>query len=102
MSGTVQAGYPGVNIADRSGTITTGGVAQTLMPANPQRRGFWVQNHSAADLWVSGVGTAAASQPAIRIPAGLLYESPDFGVVTSAMSIFGASTGQAFSAREMF
>lgn len=90
----------GVSDTDRSGTITTGGTAQTLMAQNGSRRGFWVQNVSSGDLWISTVGTAAASQPSMKIAAGALYESPAHGVSTAAISIYGATTGQAFSARE--
>lgn len=85
--------------ADRSGTITAGGTAQALMAANASRRGWWLQNLSTGDLWVSGVGTAAAVQPSLKIVAGAYYESPSF-VSPTALSIFGATTGQAFAARE--
>ena len=47
-----------------SGTITTGGAAQTVMTANSYRCGFTIQNNSSGDLWVNELGgTAAASQP---------------------------------------
>lgn len=84
----------------RSGTIATGATAQSLMAVNSARRGFWVQNLSAGDLWISDVGTAAATQPSINIPPGALYEAPRDAVPTTAISIYGATTGQAFSARE--
>jgi len=82
---------------NRSGTITAGGTAQTLAPANANRRFLKGQNLSSADLWINELGgTAAASQPSYRIPAG-----STFSVNTSqAVSIFGATTGQAFSATE--
>ena len=83
-----------------SGTITAGGTAQALAAANPSRIGFWVQNHSAGDLWVSEIGTAAAAQPSIRIATLATYESPITGCPGGALSIFGATTAQAFSARE--
>ena len=82
---------------DRSGTVTTGGVAQVAAPAWSQRRGFSLQNLSAGDLWLSAVGTAVAGRPSLLIPAGALYESPTYGTPSSALSIFGATTGQAFS-----
>ena len=99
MSGTLTAGTP-FFIADLSGTIASGGVAQQLMAANPARRGYWVQNHSSGDLWISAVGTAAASQPSLRIPSGALYECAHETTPVTAISIFGGTTGQAFSARE--
>jgi hypothetical protein len=70
------------------------------MPANPARHGYVIQNTSVADLWVSDLGVAsAATQPAMRIPAGGFYTntaSPS----SLAITIFGATTGQAFHARE--
>lgn len=85
--------------ANRSGTITTGGTAQVLMPAWSARKGCTVQNQSTGDLWVSEIGTAAATQPSIRVPAGAQYicMSPAPG---TALSIIGATTAQAFAARE--
>jgi len=84
-----------------SGTITTGGAAQTISAANVYRNGFWVQNNSSGDLWVNELGSAAAaSQPAIKIAAGQLYESQKGEPCPYAISIFGATTGQAFTARE--
>lgn len=82
---------------DRSGTITAGGTAQQLAPANVARKLLKGQNLSTGDLWINEVGgTAAAQQPAYRIPAG-----GTFSVNTSAaVSIFGATTGQAFTATE--
>lgn len=90
----------GVTPVNRSGTIAVAATAQQLMAANASRKGFWVQNVSSADLWINDAGTAAGGQPSMLIPAGALYESPETGVPTSAISIFGATLGQAFSARE--
>lgn len=89
-----------VTYTNRSGTITTGGTAQVLMAANTSRKGFFIQNISTGDLWISDLGTAAASQPSVHLPASSYYEPPLNGVPTAAISIFGATTGQAFSARE--
>jgi hypothetical protein len=88
-----------VDYANRSGTITAGGTAQALAPAWPARKGCLVQNLSAGDLWISEVGTAAATQPSIKVPAGSQYLCmvPASG---QALSIFGATTAQAFAARE--
>lgn len=89
-----------VVLTDRSGSITSGGVAQTLMASNSSRRGLWVQNLSSGDLYVCFVGTATAGGSSIKLAAGALYESPAHGVPVSHVSIFGATTGQAFSANE--
>lgn len=85
---------------DRSWTITTGGVAQQLMASNASRTGFYVQNTSDDDLWISDVGTASAGGASILIPSGMIYESMAHAVPTTAISIYGATTGQSFAARE--
>lgn len=88
-------------LTDRSGTITAGGTAQQLMAANAARIGFAIQNLSAtADLWINPLGAAAASQPSIKLVPGAYFEAPaGFGAV-GAISVFSATTGVAFSARE--
>lgn len=95
-----EPGPSGVTYVDKSGTVTLGATAQVLAAANASRRGFWLQNQSSGDLWISSLGTAAATQPSLKIPAGGYYESPENGVPVAAISIFGAVTGQAFAARE--
>jgi hypothetical protein len=88
-------------LANRSGTITTGGTSQLLMAANPTRRGYSIQNLSTGDLGFNGLGVQATlNQPSIRLAPGALYETPAGGGGTDAVSIIGATAGQAFSARE--
>lgn len=88
-----------VTQADRSGTVATGGQAQVLAPANPQRRGCAIQNQSTGNLWISSTGTAAATQPSFLVLPGQEYlcRAP---ATDGAISIFGATTGQAYAARE--
>lgn len=95
-----QVVYAGVTATDKSGTIATGGTAQTAIALNANRRAFWIQNLSAGDLWISDVGTATAASPSLKIVAGGLYESMPGNCPTSAISIIGATTSQAFAARE--
>ena len=83
-----------------SGTITAGGTPQQFAAANPARTGFWIQNQSTGDLWLMIGSNAAASQPALRIPAGMYYTSEPEAQGTGAISVFGAVTGQAFAGRE--
>lgn len=91
----------GAPYTDRSGTINAGGTAQVLATANAARRGFRIMNLSVADLWINDKGAPAAiGQPAFKIVPGALYESPHFGASTAALSIYGATTGQAFEAME--
>lgn len=90
----------GVTPVNRSGTIAAGGTAQQLAAANPDRQGFWIQNLSAEDLWINDLGAATTGQPSWKIPPDALYEAPITGVTLGALSIIGATTGQAFAARE--
>ena len=84
----------------RSGTVTAGGNAQVLMASNGTRRGFVVQNNSSAPLYINGLGAATSDGLSLTIAAGALYESSVQHVGTGAISILGATTGQAFYARE--
>lgn len=86
-----------------SGTITAGGAAQALATANELRKGYSVMNLSSGKLFVNDVGGTAVSTEtgaSITIIPGALYESPDTQRPTQAISILGATTGQAFAARE--
>lgn len=82
---------------DRSGAIGAGGAAQVMAAANTGRRGLRIFNNSGDVLWVSEVGAAAANGAgSVQIESFGFYE-----VVSSrAISIFGATTGQKFTAVE--
>lgn len=84
---------------DRSDTIVTGGTAQVLMN-NTNRHGYWVQNVSAEEMWISDVGVAAPEPPSLLLAPGAYYEPPFNGVPDGPISIYGATTGLAYSARE--
>ena len=90
---------PALTYEDRSGTIGAGGTAQVVLPAWTGRHGCVIQNQSAGSLWVSETATAIAGPPSILIPAGqqFLCMSPASG---QAYSIIGATTAQAFAARQ--
>lgn len=92
------------SLVDRSGTITLGGQAQQLLaavPGNANRHGCMVQNLSSGDEWINDVGgTAAASQPSIWLPPGAVYTCAADNATGAVVSIYGATTGQAFAARE--
>jgi len=93
--------YSTATLTSRSGTITLGGTAQSFMAANTSRKGWFLENLSSGDLWVNRFGgTASADQPSLRIPPGFVYETPAGGSGGNALSIYGATTGQAFTAGE--
>lgn len=96
---------PVVNIAaapasDGSGAVATGGAAQILFGGIVPDNGFLVQNNSTAALWISDVGTASAGGAGIQIVAnGGVFATPSGYKPAGAVSLYGATTGQAFAAR---
>ncbi len=92
---------------NRSGTITAGGTAQQLAPANENRRYLMVQNISDTDMWINDLGTATADSPSIKIAPGATvawYDSDDVQeplVPEQAISIICATTGKKWTAREL-
>lgn len=89
-----------VTYADKSGTITTGGVSQQISASSHSRRGFLIQNISSGDLWLNTDGEAGTTPGNFWLTPGAVFELPRTGVSTNAISIYGATTGQAFTARE--
>jgi len=86
---------------DRSSSITTGGVAQVAMEALSTRKAYFFQNVSSEIMWGSFTRTAAPSM------AGSFPIQPN-GIIrstqvceTTALSIYGATTGKVFTAWEM-
>jgi len=86
---------------DRSSSITTGGAAQTVMAALSTRKGYFFQNISNEIMWGSFTGTAAPNA------AGSFPIQPN-GIIrstqvceTTALSIYGATTGKVYTAWEM-
>lgn len=87
-------------LTDKSGTITSGGVAQTLAAANTARKYIIIQNNSVESLWINFTTTAVQTQPSIQLlPNGSYVMEASF-VSTELISIIGATTGSAFSAKE--
>lgn len=87
-------------LADGSGSITTGGTAQTVFAANTNRRYLYIQNNSTAALWINFTTTATTSQPSIQIAAGADFVMDGSFVSTELVSIVGATTGQTFTAKQ--
>lgn len=79
-------------------TITTGGTAQVALAADTNKGGYWVQNQSTGPLYISDTGTAVANDTCLQIPAGAYYETPPSYLPKGAVSIIGATTGQAYNA----
>lgn len=90
----------GGSLTDQSGEISTGGQAQQLMAANVNRRYLLIQNLSNGDLWFDFGVDAQADQPSVKLSPGAAFVMESTFVSTQALSIFGATTGQAFAAKE--
>ncbi len=82
----------------KGGTITAGGTAQSLAAANTARRSLQLQNRSTGDLWINETGGTAAinDSASYQVAAGGTFISS----TNQALSIIGATTGQAFTATE--
>lgn len=88
-------------LTDGSGTITTGGTAQLVFAANPNRRYLLIQNQSSGVLWFNWTATAVEGQPSAQLAAnGGSFVMESGFVSTEAISIIGATTGQAFTAKQ--
>src|SRR3989442_6921947 len=67
----------GTVASDGSGTLATGGSAQTLFGGLVPANGFLVQNNSTAALWISDVGVASAGGPPIQLtPNAGVFSAP--------------------------
>ena len=93
---------------NRSGSITTGGTAQTFAAApSPSlpRKGWSVFNSSAGTLYVNDVGGTASVSDGLSyaiVAGAMLAINPQSieSVSQSSISIVGATTGQTFIGRE--
>ena len=83
---------------DRSSTITAGGTAQVLLAANANRKGIEFFNNSVGSIWLNVVGPAAAGGGSIEVRSGGYWSPPV--VPVTAISVIGATTGQAFTCWE--
>ena len=89
-----------ISVIDRSGTITTGGVDQTLMLANASRKYILIQNVSTGDLWFNFTIPAVLNQPSIRLSSNDSFVMESSVVSSQEVHIIGATTGQQFVAKE--
>ena len=86
---------------NRSSTITTGGAAQVAMAALSTRKAYFFQNISSESMWGSFTGTAAPSTVGSFeiVPKGVIRSTTT--CETTALSIYGATTGQKYTMWEM-
>jgi len=88
-----------VEWVNRSGTVTAGGAAQDVMAASQYRQGLMFQNKSAGNLFVR-IGATASATEGFQVAAGATLALPAGAQPKGRISVFGATTGQAFEAYE--
>jgi hypothetical protein len=86
-------------VTDKSGTIATGGTAQTVSSANPERRFFMLQNISDTDMYV-GVGYTPAAGLGLLIAKNGGTLTCDSFVPIEEIKVICASSGKKFTAFE--
>jgi hypothetical protein len=84
-------------MTDASGTVTTGGTAQVGVAANPNRSWFFFSNQSVGDLYIRFDGVAAIAPTSILVPTRTSFVMDHGYVDTGAVSVFGATTAQAYT-----
>lgn len=80
-------------------TITAGGTAQQILPAQPGRTFLQIKNNAAQVLWVN-FGAVAAVDSGVQIAAigvGDTWTSPPNFCPTGLVSVVGATTANKFS-----
>jgi hypothetical protein len=86
--------------SDGSGTVASGGNAQTLFGGALPVNGFLVQNNSTAALWISDTGAASNGGASLQLAAnGGIFATPSGYKPAGPISLYGGTTGQAFAAR---
>lgn len=86
-------------MADYSGTITSGGSAQTAAAADVNRIGLRINNPSDTEFWYRFGGTAAADSPSQRVQPDEThtYSAEDRSLICQTISVYGATTGKKFT-----
>lgn len=87
-------------LVDRSGTITTGGTAQTIMAVNAKRAYLMIQNNSDTNMWINFTTAAVQAQPSILLIPNASFTFESGPASTELVSVIGATTGKSFTAKE--
>lgn len=90
------------NLIDGSGTIASGGSAQTAVAERLTRRFLLIHNPDASeDLWYNIGATAVASQPSIKLTPKSTDKFSGVDTPTGAVSVIATSTSHQFVVKEM-
>lgn len=87
-------------VTDGSGTITSGGTSQQIFAANATRQYLIVQNLSSGNLYVNLGAAATTGSGSILLLPNSSFLMEDQFVSNQTVNIIGATTGQAFTAKQ--
>lgn len=88
-------------LTNRSGTITAGDTAQTLMAANADRKYLSIMNISDTVMWFNFTTAAVKDSPSFILAAnGGSFTMEGSYVSTEAISIICVTTGKKYTAKE--
>ncbi len=93
-----------LDYSDASGTITTGGVAQSITVPNAylQRKSLIIQNISDTPMYINIGSTATSSSGSFLLAANggvFNWSTPGFVPQSTTISILCATTGKAFTCK---
>lgn len=94
------AGGQSVALTDGSGTITTGGTSQQIFAANATRQYLFVQNLSTGNLYINFGAAATQGSGSILLLPNSSFVMEDQTVTNQTVNIIGATTAQAFTAKQ--
>lgn len=87
---------------DHSGEVASGGNAQEMAPANPDRIYLFIQNmDDTEELWVNFTDDATEDSPSIRLAPYGIYELKDTYISTEAVSVIAATTSHKYTVKEI-
>lgn len=84
-------------LTSHSGSVTTGGTSQNIITADANRKYLFVQNTSSANEYIA-FGVAANVSGGILLLPNSSYVMESTYVSVQIIALFGATTGQTFSA----
>lgn len=99
LIGSVTPSTFSTTMTNNSGTITTGGTAQTLSTAKA-RHYLLIQNVSTGNLYINFTSAASAAAGSILLLPNAMFVQDSGSVTSELISVFGATTGQAYTSKE--
>jgi len=100
LSVTSSGGGTSAALTDGSGTITAGGTSQQVFAANTTRQYLFIQNLSTGNLYINFGSAASAVSGSILLLPNSSFVMEENTVTNQTVNIFGATTAQAFTAKQ--